>query len=340
MALGFGDTLRLAIRPRRNPAIHSRCAVRAGPGGGATRGWHRWAMERYGAAPARRLAAAAGIDCKAAVGKLTAAMHGNPEALQFVEANMSKATPAPEPGTAGHGHRGARQHRRHQPLMGQRLFSCRAGPAHRLAQAFGVDLEQAWGLIKQAHAGDEAAKAKLELALGKMKAKFGEAAADAMGVDQAEAWDIMAKAKNGDAAAGAKVGTAVAASVKSALGKHPAAADHAPDATPSVELTVDVMQPNVEDTAPANTGPVGTTAPATAELHCTGDPETQEIQQTLDTPKTPETMPQLPPVPPPFEFPEALAMLTQQMGFEETAAKAALLSHRGNTRLAVSDLIG
>eukprot|EP01052_Picozoa_sp_SAG31_P002170 SAG31_NODE_74_length_27628_cov_18.235642_2_plen_646_part_00 len=33
MALGFGDTLRLAMRPRRNPAIHSRCAVRAGPGG-------------------------------------------------------------------------------------------------------------------------------------------------------------------------------------------------------------------------------------------------------------------------------------------------------------------
>eukprot|EP01051_Picozoa_sp_SAG22_P008036 SAG22_NODE_591_length_8819_cov_3.667737_7_plen_154_part_01 len=76
IALGGGSLLRLTIRPNSKPPaaaaapgpVHVRigmCGLGGGGGGGG--GWHRWATQKYGPAPARRLAAAAAIDHKTAV---------------------------------------------------------------------------------------------------------------------------------------------------------------------------------------------------------------------------------------------------------------------------------
>ena len=217
MAAGFlstGSPLRLTVRQRagawrgqapgvrnRGPGCHIGRHHRHGQHGhGSGGGWHRWAVQQYGPAPARRLAAAAGLEShQVAVGKLVEAMHGNADAVAFVDAAMKKSAGCP-----GH-HRHHHHHNNH-----------RCGGGMRLARALGVHRHEAWVLMKAAGQGDEAAKATIAAAMGGIKAAFGQKAATALGISEDEAWELLRQAQTGDAAARARVGAAM----KTAWAKH------------------------------------------------------------------------------------------------------------------------
>ena len=177
-ATAFGTPLRLTIRPAGGAGMHRHHCGGGGGGGGG--GWHRWATEKYGQGPARRLAAAAKLDHKAAVGKLAAAMHGDDTAANFVEEAMKTTAAAPHRMGCG----------RHRHCAGAHVDSTKDAA---LKKIFGIRIDPA-----------------------EMKAKFGEKAAAALGVPQEEVWKILEAAKKGDEGARAQVGQAM----KTACTKH------------------------------------------------------------------------------------------------------------------------
>ena len=181
-ALEFGSPLRLTIRPgapakpgaQAGPRVvihhhphmrkmhHHHVHRRCHPGVGG--GWHRWATDKYGPAPARRLAAAGKLELNAAVQKLAAAMDGDADAAKFVEDTMPSARAPRRMGCGGGRHPGA------QKIFGIRvnpaaihaaLESAKAAFGEKAAAALGVPQEEAWKILEAAKTGDERARAQV-----------------------------------------------------------------------------------------------------------------------------------------------------------------------------------